>query len=70
MNATWLTFIIHKLHYSVGTSLAVISEKTLLITLFSILLSEQQAAQMSNFGRKHYWCLASIQYKIQEDRLY
>jgi len=46
------------------------SEKALLITLFSILLSEQQAAHICNVGRKHYWCLASMQYKIQEDHLY
>ena len=32
----------------------------------SILLSEQQAVQMCNFGRKHQRYLASMQYKIRE----
>ena len=35
----------------------------------SILLSEQQAAQMCNFGCKHQTYLASMQYKIREDYL-
>ena len=35
-------------------------------TINSILLSEQQVAQMGNFGRKHQRYLASVQYKIQD----
>jgi len=38
-------------------------------TINSILLSEQQAAQMCNFGRKHQRYLAAMQYKIREDYL-
>jgi len=33
------------------------------------LWSEQQAAQMCNFGRKHQRYLASTQYKIRKDKL-
>ena len=36
-------------------------------TINSIWLSEQQAAQMYNFGRKHERYLAAMQYKIRED---
>jgi len=32
-------------------------------------LSEQQAAQMCNFGRKHQSYLAAMQYKMKEDYL-
>jgi len=35
-------------------------------TINSIWLSEQQAAQMCNFGRKHRRYLAAMQYKIRE----
>jgi len=35
----------------------------------SIWLSEQQAAQMCNFGRKHQRYLAAMQYKTSEDYL-
>jgi len=35
-------------------------------TISSIWLSEQQAAQMSNFGRKHQRYLAAMQYKIEK----
>jgi len=35
----------------------------------SIWVSEQQAAQMCNFGRKHQRYLAAMQYKIREDYL-
>jgi len=38
-------------------------------TIKSIWLSEQQAAQMCNFGRKHQRYLAAMQYKIREDYL-
>jgi len=38
-------------------------------TINSILLSEQQAVQMCNFGRKHQRYLAAMQYKISEDYL-
>jgi len=38
-------------------------------TINSIWLSEQQAAQMCNFGRKHQRCLASMQYNIRDDYL-
>jgi len=33
------------------------------------LLSEEQAAQMCNFGRNHQRYLVSMQYKIREDYL-
>jgi len=33
------------------------------------MLSEQQAAKMCNFGRKHQRYLASMQYKMREDYL-
>jgi len=36
-------------------------------TIKSIWLSEQQAARMCNFGRKHQRYLAAMQYKIRED---
>ena len=39
-------------------------------TINSVWLSEQQAAQMCNFGRKHQRYLAAMQYKIREDYLY
>jgi len=32
-------------------------------------MSEQQASQMCNFGRKHLRYLAAMQYKIREDYL-
>ena len=35
----------------------------------SIWLSEHQAAQMCNFGRKHQRYLAAMQYKLIEDYL-
>jgi len=35
----------------------------------SIWLSEQQVAQMCNFGRKHQRYLVAMQYKIREDYL-
>jgi len=38
-------------------------------TINSIWLSEQQAAHMCNFGRKHQRYLASMQYKIRESYL-
>jgi len=38
-------------------------------TIYSICLSEQQAAQMCNFGRKHQRYLAAMQYKLREDYL-
>jgi len=38
-------------------------------TINSIWLSEQQAAQMCNFGGKHQRYLAAMQYKIREDYL-
>jgi len=38
-------------------------------TINSIWLSEQQAAQMCNFDRKHQTYLAALQYKIREDYL-
>jgi len=38
-------------------------------TINSIWLSEQQAAQMCNFGHKHQRYLAAMQYKIREDYL-
>jgi len=38
-------------------------------TINSIWLSEQQAAQMRNFGRKHQRYLAAMQYKRNEDYL-
>jgi len=40
-------------------------------TINSIWLSEQQAAQKCNFGRKHqrYLASSSMQYKIREDYL-
>jgi len=38
-------------------------------TVNSIWLSEQQAAQMCNFGRKHQRYLAAMQYKMREDYL-
>ena len=38
-------------------------------TINSILLPEQQAAQMCNFGRKYQRYLAAMQYKIREDYL-
>ena len=38
-------------------------------TINSIWLSEQQAVQMCNFGRKHQRYLAAMQYKIREDCL-
>jgi len=38
-------------------------------TINSIWLSEQQAAQMCNFGRKHQRYLAAMQFKIREDYL-
>jgi len=36
-------------------------------TINSIWLSEKQAAQMCNFGRKHQRHLATMQHKIRED---
>jgi len=36
-------------------------------TINSIWLSEQQAAQMCNFGPKHQGYLAAMWYKIRED---
>jgi len=38
-------------------------------TINSIWLSEQQAAQMCNFGRKHQRYLAAMHHKIREDYL-
>jgi len=38
-------------------------------TINSIWLSEEQAAQMHNFGRNHQKYLAAMQYKIREDYL-
>jgi len=38
-------------------------------TINSILLSEQQAAQMCNFDRKHQRYLAAMQYKLKKDYL-
>jgi len=38
-------------------------------TINSILLSEQQAGQMCNFGRKHQSYLVSALYKIRDDYL-
>jgi len=38
-------------------------------TINSNWLSEQQAAQMFNFGREHQRYLAAMQYKIREDYL-
>jgi len=38
-------------------------------TINSIWLSEQQAAQMCNFVRKHQSHLAAVQYKMREDYL-
>jgi len=38
-------------------------------TINSVWLSEQQAAQMWNFSRKHQRYLAATQYKIREDHL-
>jgi len=38
-------------------------------TINSIWLSEQLAAQMCNFGRKHQRYLVAMQYKIREDYL-
>jgi len=38
-------------------------------TINSIWLSEQQAAEMCNFGRKHQRYLAAVQYKIREGYL-
>ena len=38
-------------------------------TINSIWLSEQQALQMCNFGRKDQRLLAAMQYKIREDYL-
>jgi len=39
-------------------------------TIISIWLSEQQAEQMCNFGRKHQRHLAAMQYQIREDYLH
>jgi len=36
-------------------------------TINPIWLSEKQAAQMCNFGRKHQRYLAAVQYKLRED---
>jgi len=38
-------------------------------TINPIWLSEQQAAQMCNFGRKHQRYLAAMQYKMRKDYL-
>jgi len=38
-------------------------------TINPIWLSEQQTAQMCNFGHKHHRYLAAMQYKIREDYL-
>jgi len=38
-------------------------------TINSIWPSEQQAAQMCNFGRKHQRYFAAMQYNIREDYL-
>jgi len=39
-------------------------------TTNSIWLSEQQAAQMCNFRRKHQRYLAAVQYKIREQHFF
>jgi len=52
---TWLKSMIHQLRYTVGTSLAVITNEHFWrsdYTINSILLSEGQAAQMCNLSRK------------------